>query len=65
MKTILYNLSYGVVALAVTLGMLWLVHYIYFSDATRTFDVIGIVFVVILYSNFMAQMYGRIRVRSL
>jgi uncharacterized membrane protein SirB2 len=39
-------------------GLSYLVRYIYFSDFSRAFDVVGIFFALIIYSNFVAKMYG-------
>jgi hypothetical protein len=40
-------------------GLLYLVQYIYFSDFTRAFDVVGILLSLILYSNLVAKIYGQ------
>jgi len=56
--------SFILATIILTGGLLYLVQYIYFSDFSRAFDVVGILLVLIIYSNFVAKMYGHTQKRA-
>ncbi|MES2953574.1 MAG: hypothetical protein V4674_03350 [Patescibacteria group bacterium] len=57
MERLVRNLVFGFPVLLMTGGLLYLVQFIYYSDASRAYDVMGIIFALVIYSNMVAKMY--------
>ncbi len=56
-NTLLRHLAFALPVFLMTVGLLYLVQFIYYSDASRAYDVMGIIFALVIYSNIVAKMY--------
>lgn len=58
MKGFFRHTAFVGATLLLTGGLLYLIQFIYFSEYSRAFNVVGVLMALILYSNLLAKMYG-------
>jgi hypothetical protein len=65
MKTLAWNSAYWLLALLLTAGFFYFIHFVYFSGWERAYGVLSTTFVVIIYSNVLSLAYRFFKVKAI